>query len=777
MQQKLLFLKFFIVVLVVLLIPSSDIFASNQNVAVKLSNFLGNQTDIEVKTKGTYVINEDQLQLTENKTYRFRIEGNSIAIYEGTQKLASYSTSFTANPINYNLDNYIIINNRRYLGEMRFTIESSFIRPINTLPLEDYLKGVVPHEMLASWGTNGGMEALKAQAVTARTYAQRRSNIVMSDTQNHQVYGGFHWQTTTSNAVDSTRGEVARHNGNLIDTFYSSSNGGKILSNRNVWGTTKLSYLDAKDDPYDLKTAGLGNQRVNWNFTVHKEQISLVDRDLSNPLLWWNDVREADNLTMNNVKNWLIARGRVSSQYEIKIVSVPQIQFTTDIQPTNVLTGNVTLTYMLKTNNSNSFVMENNNIKIHTITISDRHDNIRSMFGSNRMWSPYVKQVEETATAFRVHGGGWGHNIGMSQYGAYQMSREGLTYRDIIAFYYSGAQVVGTSSSTEPTPSPTPSPEPTPSNPEPEAHSVRFYVTQNTSIYDSPTSQTARGAISPQNVTTLRKLGDWYEINTWLGPKWIKPNAPLMGGVDRISETIQLTQVTRIYSSPLDSTHRSSLGVQRIQATHQWNDWYRVDTWLGPMWIKPVGALIGQPEAFAGRLYVTENTSLYSSTTATTSTGSISPQNVTTLRKWGDWYEINTWQGPRWIKPNAPLLGGINRVNETISLTKTTRIFDTPLASTHRSSLGAQTITATHQWNDWYLVNTWLGPKWIKPSGIVEASSLNVRSGPGTSHAAITQLSRGTTVTVLGLENGWYKIKHESFTGEGFVSAEFIKIN
>jgi minor extracellular protease Epr len=312
---------------------------------------------------------------------------------------------------------------------------------------------------------------------------------------------------------------------------------------------------------------------------------------------------------------------------------------------------------------------------------------------------------------------------------------------------------------------------------QPEVFASRLYVTTTTDIFDTANSTTRRSSINPQNVTTLRKLGDWYEINTWLGPKWIKPNAPLMGGIDRISETIQLTQVTRIYFSPLDSTHRSSLLAQRIQATHQWNDWYRVDTWLGPMWIKPEAALIGQPEAFAERLYVTANTSLYSSTTATSSTGSISPQNVTTLRKWGDWYEINTWQGPRWIKPNAPLLGGINRVNETISLTKTTRIFDTPLASTHRSSLSAQTITATHQWNDWYLVNTWLGPKWIKPSGIVEATSLDVRSGPGTSfNPPIASLSRGTSVTVLGVVNGWYKIKHSSFPGEGYVSAEFLRI-
>ncbi|MCT8140319.1 SpoIID/LytB domain-containing protein [Anaerobacillus sp. CMMVII] len=773
MKQK-LFIKFIIIALVVLLVvPANGILASGQNVSVKLSNFLGDQTDIEVRVNGTYIIKEDNFQLTENKTYRFRIEGTSIAIFDGGQRVASYNHSFTANPAAYSQTNFITINNRRYLGEMRFAIESNVIRPMNTLPLEDYLKGVVPHEMLASWGNNGGMEALKAQAVTARTYALKRANTVMTDTQNHQVYGGFHWQTTTSNAVDATTGEVARHNGVLIDTFYSSSNGGKILSNRNVWGTTKLAYLDTKDDPYDLKTASLGNQRINWNFAIQKEQISLANRDLENPALWWNDVREADQAIMDTVKNWLAARGLVGSQFESKIVEVPQVRFTTEYQGTNVLTGSVTLNYILKSKTSNSFVMENNSIKVHTITINDRHDIIRSMFGSNRMWSPYVKQVEETNTLFRIHGGGWGHNIGMSQYGAYQMSREGLNYRDIISFYYSGAQVVGTTT-TSPTPTPVPTPAPAP---EPVAHVETFYVTQTTDLYNTPSTQSRASSINPQNVTTIRRLGDWYEINTWLGPKWINPTGILTGGARAVNQSILLTKTTQLFHSPLDTNHRSSVGPQTVTATHQWNDWYRINTWLGAMWIKPEGAFNGQPEAFAGRIYVLENTNIFSSPTATTRSGSITPQNVTTLRKWGEWYEINTWLGPQWIKPNSALMGGIDRVSETIQLTKVTQIFDTPLANTHRSSLGAQTITSTHKWNDWYLVNTWLGPKWIKPTGVVEVASLNVRRGPGTSHAAITQLSRGTTVTVLGLENGWYKIKHDSFNGEGYVSGEFLKVN
>ena len=248
-----------------------------------------------------------------------------------------------------------------------------------------------------------------------------------------------------------------------------------------------------------------------------------------------------------------------------------------------------------------------------------------------------------------------------------------------------------------------------------EPFETRLYVTESTDIYNSPSISTRASTISPQNVTTLRKWGDWYEINTWLGPKWIKPNAPLIGGIDRVSETIQLTQVTRIFTSPLASNHRSSLGAQTVTATHQWGEWYRINTWLGPMWLKPEKN--DESQDFSEQLYITETTSIYQSPNATSAVSAISPQNVTTLTKWGDWYEINTWRGAMWIKPNNPLVGGVTRVSTTLRLTQVTMIYDSPLASQHRSSLGAQTVTATHKWNDWYQINTWLGPKWIKPSG------------------------------------------------------------
>ena len=77
-----------------------------------------------------------------------------------------------------------------YLGNIQFTIESQkYVRPINTLPLEDYLKGVVPGEMPAGWS----VEALKAQAIAARTYVKTKAASVIDDTISYQAYDGYIW--------------------------------------------------------------------------------------------------------------------------------------------------------------------------------------------------------------------------------------------------------------------------------------------------------------------------------------------------------------------------------------------------------------------------------------------------------------------------------------------------------------------------------------------------------------------------------------------------------
>lgn len=143
-----------------------------------------------------------------------------------------------------------------YAGDLKLTAEKQRITAVVTVQIEDYLYGVVGYEMSDSFP----MEALKAQAIAARTYAMNAKNAKRDydvvDTTLDQVYRGFNpEQKRVIKAVDETRGIVlgtdARSYGQC---YFTASNGGQIASTRQIWGGT-VSYIEMKADPYDLENA------------------------------------------------------------------------------------------------------------------------------------------------------------------------------------------------------------------------------------------------------------------------------------------------------------------------------------------------------------------------------------------------------------------------------------------------------------------------------------------------------------------------------------------
>jgi SpoIID/LytB domain protein len=130
---------------------------------------------------------------------------------------------------------------------------SGGVTAVNRVELEHYVRGVVPLESPASWP----IEALKAQAVAARSYAlgTNSGNPVFDhyDTTASQVYGGYSAeQATTNRAVARTRGEVLRYNGKVIVAYFHSTSGGHTENNENIFeGSTPLPYIRGVRDPWD----------------------------------------------------------------------------------------------------------------------------------------------------------------------------------------------------------------------------------------------------------------------------------------------------------------------------------------------------------------------------------------------------------------------------------------------------------------------------------------------------------------------------------------------
>jgi stage II sporulation protein D len=200
--------------------------------------------------------NGRRVRLVETHSYSFRARSaNRIdVVYRGKRRarlLAPVTVTGHANTTLRGLaDNGL--RNGIYRGRLVLSRDGGALLAVNSVGLEQYLYGVVPSEMPASWPA----EALKSQAVVARSYALRSRRPgepydVFSDTRS-QVYRGVLAETDATNAaVQATKAGVVTVGGQIAQTFFFSTSGGRTATNEEAFGGTPISYLRSVDDPYD----------------------------------------------------------------------------------------------------------------------------------------------------------------------------------------------------------------------------------------------------------------------------------------------------------------------------------------------------------------------------------------------------------------------------------------------------------------------------------------------------------------------------------------------
>ena len=259
----------------------------------------------------------------------------------------------------------------QYYGDFQYTrLTSGVLTVVNFVGLEDYVKGVVPNEIPASWP----LEALKAQAVCARTYVAANQNkyrqygFDMTNDTYCQVYRGLNGANeTTDRAVDETAGLFVRYEGKLCSVAYFAADGGATEDSENVWSDTVIPYLRGVKDPYE---ADIDFYCKSWSVTVPRSQ-------------------------------------------------------TGDISVTNTPIGNV----MTVTANGQTYSKDNVRtfLKNVGVTYTSRH---------------FTVTYNASDDTYTISGGGYGHNLGMSQWGAYSMAKvHNQSFEDIICFYFTGAYV------------------------------------------------------------------------------------------------------------------------------------------------------------------------------------------------------------------------------------------------------------------------------------------------------------------------------------------------
>ncbi|MEH7086857.1 SpoIID/LytB domain-containing protein, partial [Neobacillus drentensis] len=479
-------------------------------IKVKLVNNLGNKTEITIKPAGDYFIEDTTVRLTSGKSYLVKYDNNKITLIDGTTSLYSAEN---VNLLQSNETDYLSINNRNYLGSFQFVPESSkYVRPINEVYMEDYLKGVVPSEMYASWNR----EALKTQAVAARSYALSYKSVTIDDTINYQVYGGYNWNPNSTAAVDETKGEVLKVNGRLISAVFSASNGGKTESNANVWGSSPLSYLPIKEDQFDAKTA--------WKFSVSKQQFNPAG-------LTWSQMKEKDTTIINTIKAWMSTHGYAGK--EIKITAIPVLSLHTPTSGGRVSKGNISVEFLTKDRIDENGAYIPQKLEYKSVAASQ----IRAMVGNRMMLSYLVSTIAETAETITVSGLGDGHGVGLSQWGAQNRANAGQKYNEILGFYYVGAALVKEYGD-----------RPVPVIEVPVEQTEQTTASTTEQVQSDSTEQPTTGKIEdvqPESDSTAQSTAGGAEEQAAVEPKVETPLTPI---TDEIAPTISEVKVNIDYS-------------------------------------------------------------------------------------------------------------------------------------------------------------------------------------------------------------------------------------
>ncbi len=290
--------------------------------------------------------------------------------------------------------------------ELRTTAEG--VAVINELLLEDYLCKVVPSEMPASYE----LEALKAQAVCARSYAYRQMaqygypeyEAHVNDSTDYQVYNNSEAHENCSRAVYETQGQVVWYQGSVAVTYYYSTSCGKT--------TTVEAW---------------GSGRNEGNAYLESVQVCGENGDFEKALPWYRWTASIPVQTLSNLIG-------LNTGVDVGVLS--------SVEVTKTGAGGVALQIVAFGDKGSVTVDTENKIRKalggsgYTITKNDG-----SVVDSTALLPSAFFSIERQGETFVIHGGGFGHGIGMSQNGANEMAKQGKNYIEILTLFYTGVTV------------------------------------------------------------------------------------------------------------------------------------------------------------------------------------------------------------------------------------------------------------------------------------------------------------------------------------------------
>jgi stage II sporulation protein D len=302
----------------------------------------------------------------------------------------------------------VLVSGRSYRGEALVRAAGNgHVTAMNVVDLEHYLLGVVPLEIGIRPATE--IEAVKAQAIAARTYAignlngRQTRGFDFYATVDDQVYGGLSREDTiTSRAVTETAGEIITYQDQPILAYYHSTCGGRTAAIEESWrNRPPQPYLKSVSDQIpgsDKAYCDISN-RYRWSVKWTAEQLRSILATTLSATMGAPPVQRIENIEQTGTT----PSGRVDA-----------MRITADGR-----------TYVVRGDSVRWVLRPTPNLLLNSSLLLDVHPTVE----------------DGAVSSLEVKGGGWGHGIGMCQWGAIGRARAGQSYRQILGTYYQGTQV------------------------------------------------------------------------------------------------------------------------------------------------------------------------------------------------------------------------------------------------------------------------------------------------------------------------------------------------
>ncbi len=452
---------------IAVIIDNSDI--ENIRVAINTSNFNGlvhDSLDISSPLGFTVLYGEEVLKFSENEN--FIIKNEEIINYMDKRLY-----------ITPNDDGLLQINSIKrnhssgsplYRGNVEVAYIDNGLTIVNELTMDEYLYGVLPSEMPVSYG----LEALKAQAITARSYAYNQilSNRFhkygghVDDSVSSQVYNNIEEQELANQAVDETSGMYLSYNDTIISANFYSTSSGSTANSGDVWGNTTLRQFPTYTPEYlssaKVYEGDFGDLTIEENADKFFRNKDIKSYDSSSNWFRWEVNMTKDELLSSINKN-INQRYSVNSsmfdiinsdgsKFEESQIIINDLK---DIEVKSRGTGGIITEINLISSDKIITVKSEYNIRLllspkqhlensRDIKLYRKDESIINNYTllPSAFFTMDKNILNDELVDITFYGGGNGHGVGMSQNGAKGMADEGKNFEEILKYYYNGVEVI-----------------------------------------------------------------------------------------------------------------------------------------------------------------------------------------------------------------------------------------------------------------------------------------------------------------------------------------------